>query len=183
MSLADEVLACACVPVLGVVDHAEWFALQTRYRHEKSVRDLLTRRHIDTVLPVTTRVSQWADRRKIIIEPLFPGYCFARFVRGRHGPILQAPGVVTIVGPGSRPQALSDEEVLTLERLAAGAVDCAVTPDIEEGEPVRIVYGPLAGLTGSVVRWANLCDVVLNIRLIQQGARVQLPRASIRPLS
>lgn len=183
MSPADEIVTCACVPALGVVDQAEWFALQTRYRHEKSVRDLLTRRHIDTVLPVTTRVSQWADRRKTIIEPLFPGYCFARFVRGSHGPILQSPGVVTIVGPGSRPQALSDEEVLTLERLAAGAVDCAVTPDIEEGEPVRIVHGPLAGLTGSVVRWANLCDVVLNIRLIQQGARVQLPRSSIRPLS
>lgn len=183
MRSTDGAFTCVSDPALSRALNEEWFALQTRYRHEKSVRDLLTRRHIDTVLPLTTRVSQWADRRKTIIEPLFPGYCFARFVRGRHGSILQAPGVVTIVGPGSRPQALSDEEVLTLERLAASAVDCALIPDIAEGEPVRIVHGPLAGLTGSVVRWANVCDVVLNIRLIQQGARVQLPRSSIRPLS
>ncbi|HEV8661766.1 MAG TPA: transcription termination/antitermination NusG family protein, partial [Candidatus Methylomirabilis sp.] len=56
-----------------------WYALRTRSRHEKLVRDQLATRGIEPFLPLVTRWRRWADRRKQVAFPLFPGYCFARF--------------------------------------------------------------------------------------------------------
>ena len=58
---------------------SQWFALQTHSRHEKIVREELTRRNIEQFLPTVKRFSQWKDRKKEIEFPLFPGYCFAKF--------------------------------------------------------------------------------------------------------
>ena len=76
----------------------EWFAIWTRSRHEKMVRDQLTQKDVDVFLPTITRWSRWKDRKKKIDWPLFPGYCFARFDASERLAILKCEGVVTIVG-------------------------------------------------------------------------------------
>ena len=69
---------------LELVDHEQrlaplWYVVRTRSRHEKTVRDQLVRREVETFLPIAERWSRWKDRRKKVAFPLFPGYCFARF--------------------------------------------------------------------------------------------------------
>jgi transcriptional antiterminator NusG len=43
-----------------------WYALKTRSRHEKRVRDQLVQRDIDTFLPLCESWHQWKDRKKKI---------------------------------------------------------------------------------------------------------------------
>jgi len=57
-----------------------WYAVRTRSRHERKVRDQLIERQIETFLPLWDRWSRWKDRMKKVEAPLFSGYCFARFV-------------------------------------------------------------------------------------------------------
>ena len=58
-----------------------WFAIWTRSRHEKQVRDQLAKKtDVDVFLPTIGKWSRWKDRKKKIDWPLFPGYVFARFV-------------------------------------------------------------------------------------------------------
>ncbi|MFM8535326.1 MAG: transcription termination/antitermination NusG family protein, partial [Acidimicrobiia bacterium] len=58
-----------------------WFAIWTRSRHEKIVRDQLAKKsNVDVFLPTIGKWSRWKDRKKKIDWPLFPGYVFARFV-------------------------------------------------------------------------------------------------------
>lgn len=46
----------------------QWFALWTRSRHEKQVRDQLAEKHIEVFLPTITRWSRWKDRdRKSVV--------------------------------------------------------------------------------------------------------------------
>ena len=75
-----------------------WYAIRTRSRAEKVVREQVMQRGMESFLPMMTRVSQWKDRRKRIDWPLFPGYCFARFSGDQRLLILQSPGVVEIIG-------------------------------------------------------------------------------------
>jgi peptide/nickel transport system substrate-binding protein len=66
----------------------EWFAIWTRSRHEKLVRDQLQQKQVEVFLPTINKWSRWKDRKKQIEWPLFPGYCFARFDASDRLPIL-----------------------------------------------------------------------------------------------
>ena len=41
-----------------------WYALHTRSRHEKKVRDRLLERNVETFLPLCERWNRWKDRTK-----------------------------------------------------------------------------------------------------------------------
>ena len=58
----------------------QWYAIRTRSRHEKLVRDRLVGFGVEQFLPTVVRLSQWKDRKKEVERPLFSGYCFARFL-------------------------------------------------------------------------------------------------------
>ena len=94
-----------------------WYALRTKSRFEKVVRGELMRRGIEQLLPTITRTSQWKDRKKQIEWPLFPGYCFARFSTEQKLIVLQTPGIIEIVGGGSRPEPIEEEEMEALRRM------------------------------------------------------------------
>ena len=54
----------------------QWYALRTKSRHEKLVRDRLRGEGFESLLPTLRRVSQWKDRKVEIEVPLFSCYCF-----------------------------------------------------------------------------------------------------------
>ena len=56
----------------------EWYAVHTRFQHEKSVVSHLQREGITTFLPLVTEVHRWSDRRKLVELPLFSCYVFVR---------------------------------------------------------------------------------------------------------
>ena len=85
-----------------------WYAIRTRSRHEKRVRDRLAAQGTEHLLPTVMRLSQWKDRKKEIEVPLFSGYCFARFPWQDRTPVLKVSGVVEIVGGGPRPEPIPE---------------------------------------------------------------------------
>ena len=76
MSVTHSPSPIAHSPSLGV---ARWYALRTKSRHEKQVRDRLESQGIEQLLPTVIKLSQWKDRTKKIEVPLFSCYCFAQF--------------------------------------------------------------------------------------------------------
>ena len=159
-----------------------WFALQTRSRHEKVVQGELQRQAIETFLPTLKRLSQWKDRKKTIEFPMFSGYCFARFsLYERRLSILQAPGVVRIIGSHSFPEPIPDHEIESLQILWKNQYPRDAHPFLKEGMLVEIVRGPLQGVTGRLVRHARQCRIVLSITLIQQAIAVEVDASDVMP--
>ncbi len=56
-----------------------WYAIHTRSRHEKVVRDQFDAKGITHLLPSHLKRSVWKDRVKMIEVPLFGGYIFGYF--------------------------------------------------------------------------------------------------------
>jgi transcription termination/antitermination protein NusG len=160
---------------------ASWYALATRSRQEKLVRDRLASRGIEELLPLSRRLSQWSDRKVWIDAPLFSGFCFARFSLHDQLAVLTLPGVVRIVGCNG-PEAIPDEEMISLQKLAVSRLDCEPHQYCEEGMLVEVIGGPLAGVRGTLIRKAGYDRVVVQVRLIQQSASVQVVRSNIRPV-
>jgi len=158
-----------------------WFALQTHSRHEKIVREELTKRKIEQFLPTVKRLSQWKDRKKLIEFPLFPGYCFARFSLHSKLSVLQSPGVVRIVG-ALRPEPIPDSEIESLRIVLDNRHGYGLHPYLKEGSLVEVTGGPLRGVKGIFVRHSRPYRLVLRISLIQRAIAVEVDLSSVVPV-
>ena len=163
-------------------DHPlRWYALRTRSRHEKIVRDQLANQGIEPLLPTVKRMSQWKDRKKEIEVPLFSGYCFVRFTSEHKLPVLKTIGVVDIVGSNHRPEAIPDEEIAAIKTLMSSVLPYDPHPYMLEGMQVEVVRGPLRGVHGILLRKEKRHRLVLGVRLIPQAAAVEIDVNDVVP--
>jgi transcription antitermination factor NusG len=159
----------------------EWFAIWTRSRHEKLVRDQLQQKHVEVFLPTITKWSRWKDRKKQIEWPLFPGYCFARFDALDRLPILKCDGVVTIVGAEGLPSPIPPVEIDSIRQLIESELAFDPCPLIKEGMMVEVKAGPLKGVVGRLVRKGSHARLVLSVDLIGQAVSVEVDAADVKP--
>ena len=159
-----------------------WYALRTRSRHEKVVRDQLANQGIEPLLPTVKRMSQWKDRKKEIEVPLFSGYCFVRFASEQKLPVLKTIGVVDIVGASHCPEPIPDEEIAAIRTLMTSVLPYDSHPYLHEGMQVEVVRGPLQGVHGILLRKEKRHRLVLGVRLIQQAAAVEIDVADVAPV-
>lgn len=159
-----------------------WYAIRTRSRAEKIVRDQLAGHAIEEYLPLVTRISQWKDRKKVIEWPLFQGYCFARFRHEQELIVLQTPGVIEIVGSGHSPEPILEEEILALQHVMDHPRPCESHDYLEEGMLVSVTRGPFEGIKGTLVRKGDGCRLVLSIHLIRQSVAVHINADDVMPI-
>jgi transcription antitermination factor NusG len=138
------------------------------------VRDQLDKQGIQPLLPTVKRLSQWKDRKKEIEVPLFSGYCFVRFSQQEKTPVEKVTGVVEIVGSGSRPEPIPEQEIEALRRLMASVLPYDPHPYLHEGMQVEVVRGPLQGVQGILLRKEKRHRLVIGVQVIQQAAAVEI---------
>lgn len=160
----------------------QWFALCTRVRHEKAVRERLCKKGYEEFLPTFICTSQWSDRTKKIETPLFPGYCFARFENRELFDVLQVPGVRYVVGGGGQPESIPGEEIEALRKLMTSAVLYSPHQSISKGMLVQIARGPMAGIQGRLMRQDGGHYVIIGVDLIKLGARVRVQANDVIPV-
>ena len=161
-------------------DEFDWYAIWTRSRHEKHVRDQLSLKHVDVFLPTITKWSRWKDRKKKIDWPLFPGYVFARFDPTDRLPILKCDGVVTIVGSEGLPSPIPEVEIDGIRTLIESELSYDPCPLIKEGMMVEVKSGPLKGVVGRLVRKGSHARLVLSVDLIGQAVSVEVDAADVK---
>ncbi|MBC8035355.1 MAG: UpxY family transcription antiterminator [Chitinophagaceae bacterium] len=130
----------------------KWYAVYTKPRWEKKVADLLHKRRVDSFCPLNKVLRQWADRKKIVEEPLFTSYVFVCASEAEKLTVRQTDGVLNFVYWLGQPAVIKDEEIeairiflgqheqVKLEKVAVNVTD-----------KVKIVHGPFAQIEGNVV--------------------------------
>jgi transcription antitermination factor NusG len=161
---------------------AGWYAIRTRSRHEKRVREELDRRGMVSFLPTVMRWSRWKDRTKRIEEPLFGGYCFVQLAEGHDAlPVLRIVGAVELVGGPHGPEPVDDVEIDGIRRLVASWLPYDPHPFLTTGTEVRVVRGPLRGVRGILLRKDRATRLVISVSLIRQAAIVEIHPADVAP--
>lgn len=159
-----------------------WFAVYTTSRHEKRVAQHLEQRQIEHFLPVYRAQHRWKDGSRVSLDlPLFPGYVFVRIVAHDRVGVLEVPGVVSMIGTGSRPVPLPDFE---MEILRSGLDPTRAEPHplLTVGQKVRIKVGALSGLEGIVVRRKSGFRVVLTLDLLMQSIAIEVDGDDVEPV-
>jgi transcription antitermination factor NusG len=168
-------------PVPGQDPARQWFAVRTRSRAEKAVRDYLSQKMVEVFLPTVTRWSRWKDRKKAIEWPLFPGYCFVRIALIDELTILKCPQVADIVTLGGSRVPIPEAEILALQQLVSSDMKYDAVPFIKEGMKVEVVHGPLRGVVGRLVRKGAHARLILAVDIIAQAVSVEVDAADVKP--
>lgn len=161
---------------------ALWYAAHTHSNHEKRVAEQLEGRGVEHFLPLYDAVHQWKDRRVRLRLPLFPGYVFVRLSLAQRLRVLQVPGVARLVGFGNLPAPLADTEIDALRNGLQGQIKMQPHPYLCEGQRLRIMRGPLAGMDGILLRRKGQLRLVLSLDLIMRSAIVDVDAADICPI-
>ena len=160
--------------VASAVEPANWFAVYTTPRHEKTVARHFEFRAIESFLPIYTEMHRWKNGCRVNVEqPLFPSYVFARIGRRDSTQVLSVPGVLLIVGSGREPRALPDSEIEAL-RSGLHLRKFEPHPYLVVGQKARIKSGSLAGMVGVLARKKNSLRVVLTLELIMRSVAVEV---------
>ncbi len=142
-----------------------WYAIQTRSRHEKMVRDQLAAKSIKHLLPLWRKRSIWKDRVRYVEVPLFSGYLFGRIV-GVNGTAVPVP----------------DEQIAAVLTMVEHRLPYDPHPYLVEGMRVRIKCGVLMGAEGILTEKRQRHRLVISMDLIQQGVAVEVDIANVEPL-
>jgi len=130
-----------------------WYAVSTKPHQEKQAELHIKQCGIECFLPLLKENKIIRRTRKTVIEPLFPGYLFARFDLDKHcRAVSYATGVRKIVEFGSGPVELDATMIDAIkERLNDGYVTLMPVRPVH-GQIVHIKGGPLAGLEAVFMR-------------------------------
>jgi transcriptional antiterminator RfaH len=157
-----------------------WWVLHTKPRQEKSLARQLLKGGVPFYLPVIARRCLVRNRVQHSHVPLFAGYVFLLGDRDERVTALATGRVVRSLNVVDQPGLWRDLRQIS-RLIATGA---PITPEerLLPGAAVEIRTGPLAGLTGKILRTASGRRFVVQVDFIQQGASVLLDEFHLAPL-
>jgi transcription antitermination factor NusG len=160
-----------------------WYAIRVRSKFEQAVSASLSGKGYEEYLPLYRSRRTWSDRAKDLDLPLFPGYLFCRFDVQFRLPILTTLGVISIVGTGRIPVAISDQEIDAIQTVIRSGLHLQPWPQLAVGSRVVIEQGPLKGLEGVAVDVKKKYRLFVSVPLLQRSVSVEIDREWVRPLS
>jgi transcription antitermination factor NusG len=99
--------------------NGHWFAICTRSKSEKKVALTLSKKKIETYLPLRTTAVHWGFLRKTEQEPLFPGIVFVRVEEEQLSTVLQTSGVCGVLHWLNAPAQIAEGDVELIRHFLA----------------------------------------------------------------
>jgi transcription antitermination factor NusG len=159
-----------------------WYALHVKPRFEKYVTTQLEGKGYETFLPTYVSTRKWSDRVKSLDFPLFPGYVFCLFDLHARLPIVITPGVMSVLGAGKSPTPIDENELSAVRHVTDLKARVQPHPYLAAGETVQVDDGPLAGLTGIILRTKGSDLLVVSVSLLMRSVSVEIDRRYVKPI-
>jgi transcriptional antiterminator NusG len=157
-------------------EQPQWYAVQTRSRHERKAAAELRDKGIAHFLPLTTQLHRWSDRDKEVEVPLFPGYVFvhALTIPEVRVSILRTFGVAHFVGNHGKGAPIPDKQIEAIQAIVNQRVPLTMHPVLNINQKVRIRGGSLDGVEGVLVGVNSDLSLVVSVDLIQRAIAIRV---------
>lgn len=146
-----------------------WVAALVQMNCEKKVAAKLDKMGIANYVPIQKEEHQWSDRKKRIDRVVIPMVVFVRLTQNEEDRFRRLPFIIRFISyPGAEELAtpIPDEQIESLKLLLANAESNVVfTENIEIGDAVRIINGPLKGLYGFCCG-LNHSEIAIHVELL-----------------
>ena len=153
---------------------AKWYVAHTYSGYENKVMDDILKtvenRGMEDVIqdvkvPMEEVIEIKENKKKVTERKIFPSYVMVKMIMNDQSwyVVRNCRGVTGFVGPGSKPVALTDEEI---EKM--GLEHKTVKLDFEVGDSIRVKYGALEGFLG-VINEINLEKKKVKVKVSMFG--------------
>jgi transcriptional antiterminator NusG len=160
-----------------------WVALVVRPRAEKRVEAGLANAGLETFVPWHGVRRRWSDRIKILEQNLFPGYIFCRSTFAERTLVMRQPGVQSVVSFDHSPAVIPDDQIAALRAAVSSGLPLGPWPFLKAGQRVRIEWGALAGIEGTLARDSAAWRIVVSVDALQRSVAVEVDRDMVRPVA
>ena len=163
-----------------------WVAVYTRPRSEKKAAEELNKAGIEVYLPIQKQIRQWSDRKKSVVVVVIPLIVFAYLSINELLTLKKHPLVQKILSrPGEKDAAVIPMDEIDKLKFILGQSDSPVSFDagvFSVKNTVRVTRGPLMGLHGTVMEYADgSSELVVSIDFLG-GARLKIQKSDLELL-
>ena len=159
---------------------SQWIAVYTKPRHEKVVLEELTKKKIESYLPIIRQKRRWSDRMKWVDVPLFKSYIFVRIELKNRLYVLETHGVHHIIKFRNEVAVIPDNQIEAIRLMLEGGFEPINTEYFIVGDEVEIVGGPMNKIKGIVSRIDGEDKFVIKIDAIQHAVAVHVDRRYLK---
>ena len=171
-------------------ESAKWYVVHTYSGYENKVAATIQKtvenRHLeDLIVDIRVPMENVTELRdngekKEVERKMFPGYVLIKMVMNDDSwyVVRNTRGVTSFVGPGSKPVALTEQEVASL-----GMEKLEVKLSYQVGDSVKVIDGPLEGFIG-VVDEIDLTNhtVKVTVSMFGRGTPAELKFGQVAAL-
>ncbi len=157
-----------------------WWAVYTKSRQEKVFSRHLLANQIPHYLPLVQRTYVNCGRKFSTRVPLFSGYVFM-FGSDQERVCSLMSNRVSRILPVHDPMRLR-AELEQLFRLITSGAPLTVEQRLAPGARVRVRYGALAGMEGTVLVRRGKTRLIVSVTFLQQGASVEVDDFNLEPI-
>jgi len=141
-----------------------WHAIYTKSRAEKRLYQELCSKNIECYLPLKKELRQWSDRSKWVEEPLLRSYLFVKVSEREYYDVMNSNYAVRYVTFGGKAVPIPEDQIQALQLFLADEnrkVDLS-HENLEKGELVEVVGGPLKGIQGEIMQIRGKNRIVIR---------------------
>lgn len=135
---------------------ARWYVVHTYSGYENKVKvnieKVVENRHLESLIhdiqiPMEEVIEEKDGKQKVSLKKKFPGYVIVKMLMTDESwyVVRNTRGVTGFVGPGSKPVPLTDYEIESM-----GVVELPKETDLEVGESIRVISGPLREFVATI---------------------------------
>jgi len=141
-----------------------WHAIYTKSRAEKRLYQDLCSKSFECYLPLKKELRKWSDRTKWVEEPLIRSYLFVRVSEREYYDAINSRYAVGYVTFGGKAVPIPERQIETLRIFLQDEnrkVDLC-KENLQKGEIVEVVGGPLKGVRGEVLQIKGKNRIVIR---------------------
>lgn len=158
-----------------------WYVLYTKPNYEKIVDRRLSKKGVETFLPLHVEYRQWSDRKKRMEVPLFQRYIFVN-IRPENRYQVFETGVIKFVSQEGAPAILKQKEIDSIKQLLYGN-PIVSNADFIEGEMLRVVNGPMQGLQGILINRKGSNRLAVRLEIMNRYLLVDIAPCDMERIS
>lgn len=160
-----------------------WYAIYTKPHCEKKLVQRLTRKGIEAYIPLRKTLRQWSDRKKLVEEPLISSYVFVYVSVNDYFEAVNTYGASHYVWFAGKPAVIPSRQIELLKIITGSGVEMECTQDrIPAGSAVKVLTGPLTGLTGKLVRHGGKNKVVVQLDHLDKVLLLTISQFLLEPI-
>ena len=173
----------------AVAEEAKWYVVHTYSGYENKVKANIEKlvgnrgmqdQIFEVAVPLEDCVEDKNGKQVVVQRKVFPGYVLVNMIMNDNTwyVVRNTRGVTGFVGPGSKPVALSEEEVNKLGiQLEKSKID------VELGETVQVIDGPFEGSVGNVTEILEPTEtVIVTLSIFGRETPVELSSTQIKKI-